>query len=183
MNIETFWTRVEKTNSCWFWKGAKTSAGYGHLVLDGTHEYAHRLTYRLENGPITEGLHIDHLCRVRHCVNPAHLEAVSHAENVRRGLAPFGVLRSECKRGHDISDPENVRELTNGTRQCLICHRIRMENRLAKLRKRPWPRTHCPKGHEYTPENTQFSKQGHRRCAECNRANALTHYRRKKGAE
>lgn len=67
---------------CWMWQRGKTTAGYGRTEGD----YAHRLYYEQEHGPIPEGLFIHHLCRNKACVNPAHLETVSNAENVRRGI-------------------------------------------------------------------------------------------------
>lgn len=70
---------------CWLWRGAVDPTGYGRFFLDGRMDYAHRAAYRLLVGPIPEGLDIDHLCRVRACVNPQHLEAVTRRENLLRG--------------------------------------------------------------------------------------------------
>lgn len=83
---ERFWAKVTKTDNCWLWTGA-LSSGYGRIGIGPSSaglDYAHRISYRLHHGPIPEGLFIDHLCRVRRCVNPAHLEAVTQAENNRR---------------------------------------------------------------------------------------------------
>lgn len=84
---ERLWAKVVKTEDCWLWTGSRTTKGYGHLLVDGRFTQAHRLAYELEVGPIASGLVIDHLCRVRHCVNPAHLEPVTNRENLRRGIA------------------------------------------------------------------------------------------------
>lgn len=73
-------------NGCWLWQGAKNPDGYGQMDHRWFTFGAHRVSYLAFVGPIPEGLVIDHLCRVRHCVNPAHLEAVTSAENIRRGL-------------------------------------------------------------------------------------------------
>jgi hypothetical protein len=79
-----FWSYVTKTEGCWEWKGAKDGDGYGHLGVAGSVVGAHRYAYELLVGPIPEGLHLDHLCRNRPCVNPDHLEPVTQAVNVGR---------------------------------------------------------------------------------------------------
>lgn len=85
---DRFWRKVQKTPGCWRWTGAIQSAGYGSIGLgEGRVGSAHRVAYELLVGPIPPGLTIDHLCRNTWCVNPAHLEAVTHQENVRRAWA------------------------------------------------------------------------------------------------
>lgn len=84
---ERFWRLVAKAGDtdCWTWLGKKGSKGYGLAhVADGRQRQAHRVAYELVVGPIPEGLELDHLCNVRRCVNPAHLEAVTHSENQTR---------------------------------------------------------------------------------------------------
>lgn len=76
--------RVEKNGECMLWQGALNYAGYGHLRVGGRLTGVHRIAYELAVGPIPAGLEIDHLCAVRNCVNPAHLEPVTHEENLRR---------------------------------------------------------------------------------------------------
>lgn len=80
-----FWEMVRKTDTCWLWGGRLAPHGYGSILVGKRHVRVHRFAYELLVGPIPAGLHIDHLCRVRHCVNPAHLEAVTNTENLRRG--------------------------------------------------------------------------------------------------
>jgi hypothetical protein len=70
---------------CWVWQRSTTPGGYGKIKKDGLVQSAHRVYYERENGPIAPGMDLDHKCRVRHCVNPAHLEEVTRAENLRRG--------------------------------------------------------------------------------------------------
>lgn len=86
---ERFWSKVTKTDTCWLWAAASERNGYGAIREPGTGRmlYAHRLAYEWLVGPIPEGLHIDHLCNVRRCVNPSHLEAVTQQENNVRSWA------------------------------------------------------------------------------------------------
>lgn len=78
--------RVTKApgKDCWFWNGS-LNGGYGRSNINGKQQYAHRLSYEAFVGPIPEGMYLDHLCRNRSCINPEHLEIVTHAENIRRG--------------------------------------------------------------------------------------------------
>lgn len=123
---ERFWAKVDKRRQpkCWLWKGATTRKGYGVITTRLKQEYVHRLSYRLHNGPIPEGRQIDHLCRVRNCVNPRHLEAVTSKTNVLRGNAPSAInaRKRTCIRGHSLSGPDSRVEL-DGSRRCLICAR------------------------------------------------------------
>lgn len=80
-----FWLRVHKTDDCWLWTST-LRRGYGRFwIAPGRFVPAHRFAYELLVGPIPEGLELDHLCRNPACVNPAHLDPVTHRENVRRG--------------------------------------------------------------------------------------------------
>jgi hypothetical protein len=80
---------------CWPWRGATNQRGYGNFMLtDGATAKSHRVTYELLVGPIPEGLELDHTCRNTGCVNPAHLEPVTHAENIRRGYAHRKMMRA-----------------------------------------------------------------------------------------
>lgn len=118
-----FWNRVDKTAGCWLWKGSKTRTGYGNLQIEaGKWDYAHRVSYRLAHGEIPPGRVIDHLCRVRNCVNPDHLEAVTQAVNVQRGARSYS-FNGRCTSGkHDMSAPDSWRAIGSG-RTCRTCDR------------------------------------------------------------
>jgi hypothetical protein len=133
---ELFWSRVNKTDSCWLWTGSIRGKGYGQtLRSNGSRSYAHRFSYELVNGPIPEGLCVDHICRVRLCVNPAHLQAVTLKENLLRGISrsAANARKTLCVRGHPLSGP-TMRITPRGTRECVICTGIR--NAIASARRK-----------------------------------------------
>jgi len=86
---EAFWSKVNKTETCWLWTGAKT-AGYGSIRRDGRSQRAHRLAYEHLVGPIPPGAMLDHLCHVRACVNPDHLMPVTNAQNQQNRRGALG---------------------------------------------------------------------------------------------
>lgn len=108
---------------CWVWTGATNENGYAILNIDGRRMYAHRVTYMALVGPIPNTWEIDHLCRVRPCINPAHLEAVESYVNSMRGEHPNFVTHREkqCRRGHDLTIDVNVYRRTDGRVRCRIC--------------------------------------------------------------
>ena len=107
--------------ACWQWPHGHTAGGYGTVTYQKQGWYTHRLAYVIAVGPIPVGFDVDHLCRNRGCWNPAHLEAVSHAENMRRGA---WALKTHCPAGHSYADHARARAPGKG-RDCAICHRIR----------------------------------------------------------
>lgn len=113
---------VLRTPACWLWTGSLDHGGYGSIKQTGTCVLrAHRVSYEKYIGPIPEGLQLDHLCRNRACVNPAHLEPVTKAENMRRGFgfSAINARKTHCLRGHELSG-ENL-AIWSGRRNCRTC--------------------------------------------------------------
>lgn len=108
---------------------SKDPQGYTRIKVDGVRHLMHRLVYEMRVGPIPEGLELDHLCRVRHCANPAHLEPVTPQVNQRRGYGFSGInaRKTQCVRGHDLT-PENVYLTRRNMRQCRACRAIHQAN-------------------------------------------------------
>lgn len=128
---ELFWRHVDRCgpDDCWLWHGAHTGNGYGRFDTDG-HYLAHRFSYELHKGPIPYGLVIDHLCRVRNCVNPAHLEAVTQRENIIRGeLGKEREKSTHCGNGHEYTSENTYWHQRKGKRgrfrTCIACLRQR----------------------------------------------------------
>jgi hypothetical protein len=117
-------------SGCWLWTGPLNNKGYG------THggPLAHRMFYIRFVGEVPDGMELDHTCRITQCVNPAHLEPVTHTENVRRGIV--GEVNAKRQRA----------------------------------------KTHCKRGHEFTPENTAIDHRGHRACRQCSRMLHTSYY-------
>lgn len=119
-----FWDKVQVAESgCWEWT-ASTNHGYGYFKMHRKLHRVHRMTYEAWHGEIPISLEIDHLCRNKLCANPTHLEAVSHRENVRRGLnASYARNSATCRLGLHAITPANTRTDLNGKRRCIECKR------------------------------------------------------------
>lgn len=113
---------------CWNWTGSKHERGYGHIHRNGTILQAHRVSYEIFKQTIPKNHDLDHLCRNEKCVNPSHLEPVSHRENVLRGISPLAkqAQQTHCKRGHPLSGKNLY--VNNGSRRCQTCHSMHNKN-------------------------------------------------------
>lgn len=132
---ERFYSKVTEVDSgCWEWGGFVAQDGYGHFALTTDRPVvAHRWAYEHLIAPIPEGLHLDHLCRNRSCVNPWHLEPVPGAVNIRRGVSfsADNARKTHCLRGHPF-DAANTYLTPDGRRMCRVCMRARERKYEAK---------------------------------------------------
>lgn len=124
-------------SGCLVWCGWTNEYGYGKISVRNKSKWVHRVAYEIAYGPIPEGMDVDHLCRVRCCVNPMHLEAVSRRVNLLRGetVTAKHASQTHCKRGHPLSGG-NLRIEDKGmglqARQCRECDKIRVRERVEK---------------------------------------------------
>lgn len=121
-----FWSKVTRADGCWLWQGGTDIWGYGTFSVRGRGVGAHRYSYELIRGSISDGLTIDHLCRVRACVNPDHMEAVTVRVNCLRGYGPtaMNARKQVCAHGHQFTaDNTYVVKRTDGRtyRRCRAC--------------------------------------------------------------
>jgi hypothetical protein len=119
--------KFEIADGCWEWSACKDRHGYG-IIWDtptGNNLRAHRVVYEALVGPIPSGLVLDHLCRNPSCVNPTHMEPVTHRENILRGVGPAAINASKttCGEGHPLAGENLYIHPTSGARECRICRR------------------------------------------------------------
>lgn len=127
-----FWSKVDKNGPgskphlgpCWVWTRALQTAGYGNAWIDGTSRTAHKVAWVWANGPVPDGLQLDHLCENRTCCRPDHLEPVTSRENSHRtslSVNSINAAKTHCSRGHELSG-DNIYHY-RGKRVCRACWR------------------------------------------------------------
>lgn len=130
---------VDETTGCWNWALSTNRWGYGQVGCMGKKMSAHRLFYEFYRGRVSGGLQLDHLCRNRRCVNPAHLEAVPQRVNILRGVGGPAVnfAKTACAHGHPF-DERNTHVTQSGTRRCRVCNKLRARRLRAAARLRAY---------------------------------------------
>lgn len=136
--VSRFWSTVDKgpwPSGCWLWSGVMTERSYGHFFIANGWFRAHRVAWTLARGPIPGGRSLDHLCRNHSCVNPDHLEVVTHEVNVLRGESPTAknATKTHCAHGHAFT-PENTKFNRVKHRICIACRKIILERRMLDRR-------------------------------------------------
>lgn len=120
--------KIEMKDGCWIFTGAIATSGYGRIGFRNRTLQAHRAAYEEFVGEIPDGLHIDHLCGNKRCVNPDHLEPVTQVENNVRAAVVRVANTTQCKHGHAFT-PDNTFMHKRGGRQCRTCHNLRNKAR------------------------------------------------------
>lgn len=174
-NIQISTEHFYRGEPCWWWQGKLNADGYGSIMQKGIHYGIYRFIYQLFVEIIPPELHCDHLCRNPPCCNPLHIEPVTPGENMLRGISvqAKNAQKIHCKRGHPLSG-SNLLVRKDG-RECRECKRMHARNYSRNQNTKKGvvtlppsaERTHCPHGHEYTPENTQINRRGARECRQC----------------
>lgn len=131
------WARLELRGTCWVWVGPHDKAGYGRVKWHNKNRCVHQVVWELLKGPRPLGLESDHLCRVRDCANPDHIEFVTRRENIARarmarGKDNFNGAKTHCPQGHEYSET-NTTIKPDGRRRCKQCHRDEAAARRARM--------------------------------------------------
>lgn len=135
--VERMLRNVDQSGDCWIWTGLIGHNGYGKTKIKFRTLLAHRAFYEHYKGAIPDGFQVDHLCAMRNCVNPDHLEAVPPHINNARSESPSALnrMKDDCKRGHPLSG-DNLFVNNRGQRICRICQRQIQARHYAKRREK-----------------------------------------------
>jgi hypothetical protein len=120
--IESSIVRIPESG-CWVWEKSLTNLGYARIAHNGKARHAHRVSFENYIGKVPDGLELDHLCKVRCCVNPNHLEPVTRYENISRSAAwTYRKARTHCPKGHELTDDNKYTAKSLGNKYlCLKC--------------------------------------------------------------
>lgn len=122
-------------HGCWIWQGSLSAGGYGTVRVGPSSAQAHRITAEMFLPPWDPALDVDHLCRVRSCCNPLHVEPVEHKTNVQRSIGNGNAAKTHCAQGHEFSEGNTYRPPLQPTaRQCIACQKAREANRTVTRR-------------------------------------------------
>ncbi len=144
---------IDSKSGCWLWRGRMTPNGYGKFYANGRNQVAHRYSWQRQHGPIPDGVQMDHVCRVRNCVNPSHLRMTDVRGNLfapgTEAPAAINAAKTHCLRGHAFT-PENTL-VQKGKRQCRSCRFIRGRSKRSReadqFKRLPlfaWKTVDCP---------------------------------------
>ena len=133
-NIESRIERIPESG-CWIWRGSLCKYGYGRMEINHKKLMVHRVVYEMSRGPIPDGLQLDHLCRVRCCINPDHLEVVTSQQNTLRGKSPaaLNAKKTHCPHGH-LLDRIAKGYSSKFRRICSTCNKKYLKNYHRKLK-------------------------------------------------
>lgn len=150
-DLKRFWNKVKKLNNCWEWTASLNKYGYGTFYYNKKIIKAHRFSYEISKGLIPKRLELDHLCRNPKCVNPDHLEAVTHKENTLRGncFSAINAKKTHCPQGHKYN-LENTHISKKGERRCKTCRKRIFNNHYLthKDQYKMYRKTYAKKHHE-----------------------------------
>jgi hypothetical protein len=129
---ERVWSKIDASGICWEWTDSLVRKGYGYVRWGGKYRRAHRVVWELLVGTLPAGLEPDHLCRNRACVNPDHLEFVTHRVNTLRGNAPHAnnARKTHCPHGHEYTEANTY--IDQGKRRCRTCLSAKARRRRAE---------------------------------------------------
>ena len=128
--MQRFVASIERDNNgCWLWTSTLNSRGYARISIRNKMVLAHRWIWMRWNGPIPDDLVVDHLCEVKRCVNPDHMQLLTSQENIRRSCP----LKTHCPRGHELDIVGFYLDRSNGARKCKVCHLERTNARYHRM--------------------------------------------------